>query len=385
MKKVIFRAPILSISGYGQHSRQIFKYLLSVPNIELSTQVLQWGATPWLINPDNENGLVGEAMKRTIAPTEKADVSLQLQLPDEWSPDLANVNIGMTAGVETDKCSNKWIDSINKMSHIIVPSTHVLNTFNNSGNVKTKIDVVPESFIEEIVTTDNIFPEKFKTKFNFLIISQITSPYPGADRKNTYTAIKSIAETFRNDDTVGIILKANSGRGTTFDRINTVNIVNEWLKEIRKISNVPVYLIHGNMSNVEMASIYRHPSVRALVSLTRGEGFGLPLVEAAAAGVPIIATNWSGHLDFLSLGNFIKINYKLSKIPDNKIDERIFIKDAMWAEPDIDDFIRKIKKFRTTHTDVRKSVIELADICKRRFSQKAIEQSYHNILGEYLK
>ena len=106
MKKVIFRSPLLSISGYGQHSRQIFKYLLSVPNIELSTQVLQWGATPWLINPDGENGLIGEAMKRTAIPTEKADVSLQLQLPDEWSPDLANVNIGMTAGVETDKCKH---------------------------------------------------------------------------------------------------------------------------------------------------------------------------------------------------------------------------------------------------------------------------------------
>jgi len=109
----------------------------------------------------------------------------------------------------------------------------------------------------------------------------------------------------------------------------------------------------------------------------------LPLVEAAAAGVPVIATNWSGHLDFLNLGNFIKINYKLSKVPDYKIDERIFVKEAMWAEPDIEDFIRKIKKFRTTHQEARKSAIILSNICKKRFSQKAIEEKYHNILEEY--
>lgn len=386
MKSVLLRAPVLSYSGYGQHSRQVLKYLLKVPNIDLKIQILQWGATPWMINPDLEGGIAGQAMQRsTSIENQKFDVSIQLQLPDEWSPDVADINIGMTAGVETDKCSTTWIDQINKMTRVIVPSRHVLDTFKRTGNITTPVDIVGESYIDEIDSTTDIFSHNFKTKFNFLIVSQITSPDPAADRKNTFTAVKTILETFKNDPDVGIILKANCGRGTEFDKVNTQNIVSSWIAEARKISKVPIYLVHGNVSNTVMASLYRHPTVKALVTLTRGEGFGLPILEAAAAGVPVIATEWSGHLDFLKYGKFIKINHSLINVPNNKIDGRIFIEGTRWAEPDVNDFIKKLKKFRESHQAPKEWAIDLSKICKNKFSQSAIESQYHNVIGNVFK
>ena len=66
MKSVIIRAPLLSISGYGEHSGQIFKFLSSQEDIQLKTQVVQWGNTTWYINPDDLNGLVGKIMNASL-------------------------------------------------------------------------------------------------------------------------------------------------------------------------------------------------------------------------------------------------------------------------------------------------------------------------------
>ena len=62
MKKVLIRAPLLSQSGYGNHSRQVYRWLETIPNIKISTEILSWGNTPWLINPDHLDGMVGRIM-----------------------------------------------------------------------------------------------------------------------------------------------------------------------------------------------------------------------------------------------------------------------------------------------------------------------------------
>ena len=64
-KSVVIRAPLLSSSGYGVHSRQIFKWLISREDFQVYAQVVQWGVTSWMINPELENGLIGEVMKRS--------------------------------------------------------------------------------------------------------------------------------------------------------------------------------------------------------------------------------------------------------------------------------------------------------------------------------
>ena len=95
-----------------------------------------------------------------------------------------------------------------------------------------------------------------------------------------------------------------------------------------------------------MSGLYSNESIKAFVSLTRGEGFGLPLLESAAAGLPVIATNWSAHTEFLSMGRFISIDYDLIDVPKSKIDGRIFVDGIKWADPHEEDFKKKILKFK---------------------------------------
>ena len=96
------------------------------------------------------------------------------------------------------------------------------------------------------------------------------------------------------------------------------------LGEVRCGSFPRVHLIHGNLTTDEIVGLYRNPSVKCLINLTRGEGFGLPILEAAACEIPVIVTNWSAHLDFLNLGKFIPVHYKLVYITSQRIDNIIF-------------------------------------------------------------
>ena len=127
-KRVLLRAPLLTISGYGVHSRQIFDYLSRRSDIELSVQLLSWGHTSWMLDPDLEDGMIGKIMKCSKEIKQPYDLSVQVQLPDEWDHRLAHKNIGVSAFVETDICNKTWVDKCSLMTKIIVPSTFITKT-----------------------------------------------------------------------------------------------------------------------------------------------------------------------------------------------------------------------------------------------------------------
>lgn len=386
MKSIIIRGPLLSQSGYGNHARQIFRWILNKhPNDEVRVQVLPWGNTSWYVDPSAEGGLIGEIMTRTGEINKKYDVSFQIQLPNEWDPNIANFNVGVSAIVEADKCNPAWIDACNRMNTVIVPSNYCESTLRNTGEIRSPIVVIPESFTQEILQENVSLDLDLDTSFNFLVIGTMTGNNPFNDRKNIFFALKWLCEEFANDPDVGIVIKTNVGRGTRMDWRQVESVVSKVVSEVRKGPYPKVHIIHGIMSNSEVAALYRHPKVKALVSPTRGEGFGLPLLEASASGLPVATTGHSGHMDFMSLGKFIKFEYDITQIHESRCDGNIWMQGSKWAEVREADFKKKLRKFKTSYVTPKEWALELSKKLLSTHSPAAIDDEYEKKVGHVIR
>lgn len=395
MKKVLIVGPLLSISGYGYHSRQLFNFFKNNKNYEVSSIILPWGNTSWFLNKELENGLIDEIVKSSIDKNtilrKSFDVGIHIQLPDEWNTSYAKKNIGVSAFVETDICSKDWLNCIDKVDKVIVPSNFtknvILNSENNQSRKKEfnkKVHVIPEYYHEifdkEIKqelkiqqTLDNI-----QTKTNFLTVGQLTSHNEELDRKNLIKTIEIFCNKYRNDKDVGLIVKTSLGRSNTLDKKNTKMIFNNIIKKIKKGSEYPrVYLLHGDLSPQDLKVLYSHEKVKYYISLTKGEGYGLPLLEAARCGLPIIATNWSGHLDFLR-DEFIKIDYQLKEIPEGRIDQKIFVEGSKWALFKPSSVLKAFKNLNNQKFKVNKKFYQ------ENYSKKAIEKQYLDFFKRFI-
>jgi glycosyltransferase involved in cell wall biosynthesis len=379
-KSVILRGPFLTRSGYGEHCRQIASYFLNRDDYDCRFVLTPWGACPWLLDANMENGLVGQIMERSAPPTEKPDISVQVQLPNEWDTNLANYNIGVTAGVETDRCNPTWVDAVNKMDVVVVPSSFVKKTFVSTAQVIKPIVVIPESFNDACLVEHQI-DITFNTTFNFLVFGQLTGNNQNNDRKNMFLAIKWLCEVFKKDQEVGLIVKTNMARNSCLDAQMSTNLFKQLINEVRPNNAFPrVHLIHGELSAEEVAGLYRHPTIKALVAPTRGEGYGLPLLEAAAVGLPVIATNWSGHLDFLNLGKFISLDYDLREVHASRVDNQIFMKGSRWAEVREEDFKKKLTKFRNSSTIPRSWAQDLSTKLQKSHTRQALKVFYDELM-----
>lgn len=311
-KTVLLRSPGFTKSGYGVHARQVarwlFRYAAKKHDLDITVEPLGWGATHWIVDTNAEDGLIGEMIQATQNQKPFYDVTIQLQLPNEWNPMLGDYNIGMTAGVETDKCNPEWVTAINAMSMVIVPSEFTKKTFLNTGEVTVPIVVVPEAFPDALLDEAKNIELNLPTKFNFLVFGQFTGNNIENDRKNLPYTLKWMAEAFAGDPNVGIILKTNLGSSTKLDKNQVLGLTNRLLSEVGANNVGPkFYLLHGDMTDAELKGLYTHPTVKAMVSFTRGEGF------CGLGSTPIVTKNGLKRLDSMQVNDEVlthKNNWK---------------------------------------------------------------------------
>jgi glycosyltransferase involved in cell wall biosynthesis len=311
------------------------------------------------------------------------DVSIQVQLPNEFDPKKAKFNIGVTAAIETDRCHHDWIDACNRMNAIVVPSQHAKLSLTNVGQINVPLYVIPEAFTDECVDTPKSFQD-LSTDFNFLVFGQITGNNPENDRKNLFYTIKWLCEEFKNDQNVGIVLKTNAGRNNKIDRNTVVDLLVKLLSEVRTGQFPRIHLLHGSMTDEDVVSVYKNPKMKALVTLTRGEGFGLPILEASACDLPIIAPNWSGYTDFLSKGKFLKVQHIIKQIHPSRVDGRLFVENAKWCEVNGDDFKKVARKFYNASSEPKKWAVELGEKIRQSHSFSSIANIYEQTFKDVL-
>lgn len=389
---VVLRAPMLTLSGYGTHARQIGEWLLRLDRagaIDLYCDSLQWGTTTWITDV-NRDAVTGELMKRCKKLPRKPEVSFQLQLPNEWDPQYAtSLNVGVTAAVETDRASREWVTACSKMDVVVFPSDHSKKSILNAGwkPLDGQAVVIGESFPDALTRPDvdtSVFDPL--PPFTLLVFGQLTGQdKPSVDRKNLHNTIKWLLEEFAGDSDVGILLKTNQGRHTTFDAYHTENVINSIVRDVKsRVSKTlpEIHFVHGDLNDREVAALYKHRHVKALVSATRGEGFGLPLLEAAACDLPVIATGWSAHTEFLGLGRYIDLPCTLETVPRERVDGKIFVAGAKWAEVSEADFKRRLRKFRGSTATPREWARDLGGKIREKYSQDAIAAAWSSVFNE---
>ena len=344
-KKILLKAPLLTRSGYGEQSRFALRALRSRDDLfDIFIQPLQWGQTSWIALVDEERTWIDRTIERTIAYIQQGgqfDISLQVTIPNEWEQ-MAPINVGYTAGIETTKVAHEWIQKANEMNRVIVVSNHSKNVFENTTYTATNQDNPQHSF--ELRTTTPIDAVDYPTKnfenlpdlgikldydVNFLTVAQF------GPRKNIPNTVKWFVEEFR-DEEVGLVLKTNLAKNCLMDRDKVQEDLKKFLQTLGE-RQCKVYLLHGDMEDDEMHSLYTHPQISALVSLAHGEGFGLPIYEACYSGLPVVCTGWSGQLDFLvdetGQEHFYNVAYDINSVPPEVVWDGVLIKDSMWAYP----------------------------------------------------
>jgi len=388
-KKIFVRAPVLTASGYGEQARFAMRALRSREDLfDIYIQPIPWGKTGWIWENNEER----EWMDARIAETQillqqknlQPDISLQVTIPNEFQK-LCPINIGFTAGIETDRVSPTWLEKGNEMDKILVVSNHAKETYEGTTAVlqdgteykmETPIEVVHET------TPHAQSPEKIlgfnpRHEFNFLVVSQF------GPRKNFENTITWFVEKFQDKD-VGLILKTSIKGSSRIDLEQTEARLRGLLGRFpnRKCS---VSLLHGDLSEGQMRGLYEHDKVKALVNIAHGEGFGLPLFEAARTALPIITIPWSGQMDFLRHGDknyFATVSHVTRPVQPEAVWKGVIEENANWAYAEEGSYKMALQLVHERWDEYKTQAVELQGLVNDKFNTEKLYNQFCNAIFE---
>ena len=350
---VLVQGPVATRSGYGEHARDLVRALVSIDKWDVKIINTRWGNTPMNaldIEDPNDQVIIKRFLEKKL--DRQPDIFMQVAVPNEFTG-VGKYNIGVTAGIETTVCSSAWLEGLNKMDMIIVPSKHSKAVFKTSKydklNDETKkkvgelkalapIEVLFEGADTTIYKKTNKISstvkdeiDKIPEKFIFLFVGHWLKGKVGQDRKDVGGLVKSFCEAFKNKPErkrPALLLKTSGATFSILDREEMLKKITEVKATVSARALPNIYLLHGDLLPEEMNSLYNHPRIKAHVSFTKGEGFGRPLLEASLSGKPVIATNWSGHIDFLKHSTLLPGDLK--QVHQSAVWKNVILPESKW-------------------------------------------------------
>ena len=403
---VLVTAPVATRSGYGSHSRDICRSLISMDKYNVKIFPVRWGTTPQnaLNDADPNDKVIIDRLMVDVNLERQPDVHIHIVIPNEFQP-VAKYNIGITAGIETTACPPEWIEGMNKMDLNIVPSKFTKETLENMSfdrvdeqskekigelKVNKPIEVLFEGTDTNIFKKTKVFSKELTDKFSkikedfcFLFVGHWLQGDLGNDRKDLGMLIKTFLETFKNmKDSPALLMKSS---GATFSLIDKREMLDK-IEDIKKSVDAKVlpniYLLHGDLTDDEMNELYNHPKVKSHVTFTHGEGFGRPLLEASISQKPVIAPNWSGHVDFLTKNLSVLLGGSMKKVSKQSFQKGIYVKDSYWFTVNYQMASKVLKNVFQNYSRFALNAAKQGTVNKSRFSLNKMTEIFEKILDD---
>jgi glycosyltransferase involved in cell wall biosynthesis len=350
----VISAPPDTYSGYGARSRDFIKALYELKKDEWDIQILpqRWGNTSWGFLEDYKEEwgwMIPLLLKGPL--TRQPDYWFQVTIPNEFQH-VGRVSIGVTAGIETTVCDATWLEGCNRMDLTLVSSNHAKTVLQSTSYGKKEnpneiiklekpVEVLFEGadlnkyfFIadEDLPETDLVLDlDEIKEEFCYLFVGHWLQGDFGEDRKNVGKMIHIFLETFKGKkNKPALILKTSNSTTCIMDREEVLKKI-DLIRNLVQGSDLPnIYLVHGDLDDEDMNNLYNHPKVKAMISFAKGEGYGRPLAEFCLSKKPVIASGWSGQVDFLDGEFAVLIPGQLTQTHPSAQSQGLILPDALW-------------------------------------------------------
>ena len=397
--RFVISCPFDTYSGYGARSRDIVKAIIELDKYEVQLLPQRWGSTAWGFCKENSEW---SFLTNHIAPQdwnkEKPEIWMQITIPNEFQP-IGKYNIGCTAGIESTACKPEWIEGLNRMNINWVSSKHTKGVFESmkyeKKNKQTNetveiiqsnkpIHVVFEganlNVYKPLFNQNDLDLSQIKESFNYLFVGHWMQGDLGQDRKNVGFTIKAFYETFKNQKhKPGLILKTSIGVDSYMSRNQILDRIRKIKKTVNSKDLPNVYLINGEFSDEQMNQLYNHSKVKAMISFTKGEGFGRPLLEFSLTGKPIIASGWSGQKDFLNPNFSILLPGELEKVHPSAANDWL-IQESEWFKVSSPHVGSSLKDIFKNYKNFKLKSKQQSNYSKSNFSWDKMKELINNIL-----
>lgn len=401
----VFQSPIFTRSGYGGLAEDIAKSLLRYDKFDLVLVPTRWGHCSKKnlqseLDPETQ-ALIPKILQQPL--NRQPDIFIHCTIPNEFQP-IGKFNIGYTAGIETTIAAGPWIEGLNRMNFNIATSVHAQKVFQQANYTKNyndgrkeiiKLDKPCEVlfwgantnvFKKTDVKNENLekHMSKIKEKFCYLFVGQWTANNINADRKDIGMLIKTFIETFRGyseETKPALILKTSGAALCKIDKYDCIGKLKSIIDGLggEKPENPNVYIFHGEFTDEEINALYNHEKVKVHVSFTHGEGFGHPLLLSTLSGKPLLAPNWSGHLDFLDPKLCKLLPGELKQIPGEAVNEW-FVKESGWFNVNYTAASEIMKTVYEHYDSYLVKSEELRKINEKKFSIQEMDKTFHEML-----
>jgi glycosyltransferase involved in cell wall biosynthesis len=391
-------------------SRDIIRHLIEYDKFDVKVHSVNWGDTPMnaLDENDPKDKMILDRIIRSGI-NKQPELFISITVPNEFEP-IGKFNIGITAGIETTAASAQWIEGCNRMNAIFTISEHSKNVlvsskygYKNPQGMQGTLELSkPIEVLHNCIDT-NVFGKKapvdkeftktldaIPEQFCFAFVGHWLRGEYGEDRKNVGLLIKLFLETFKqitDKPLPALILKTSSAGFSILDREEILTKIQQLKDSVtltgtQKLPNV--YLLHGELTEKEMNTLYNHSKVKAHVSFTKGEGFGRPLLEASVSGKPVIASGWSGHMDFLRQDEAVLVGGELKNVHPSSVWENIIMAESQWFAPDPQQCVNAMAAVFLDYSPFRNRAYNTADRNRKQFSYESIQKRTWELLDKYV-